>query len=31
MARAAIEKRAREKGVEVITTAFMDEVKKEIH
>lgn len=31
MARAAIERSANAKGVKVITTAFMDEVKKEVH
>ena len=31
MARAAIERSANTKGVKLITTAFMDDVKKEIH
>ena len=31
MARAAIERSANAKGVKLITTAFMDEVKKEVH
>ena len=31
MARAAIVRSANDKGVKLITTAFMDEVKKEVH